>query len=457
MKVLWLCNVALPEIAHQLNMEASNKEGWLSGIAHAVLQNAGQNQVEIAIAFPAPRELCDETGTCNAVVKICDVPVQCYGFYEDIGKAEQYDISLEQEMEKIFKMAEADILHCFGTEYPHTLAACKVFPDRDKILVGLQGLCSLLAEAYFANLPESVIRSKTFRDILRQDSLLQQQEKFRKRGQNEQKIVALAGNITGRTLWDRTESAKWNPSARYFRMNENLRKEFYGPVWSKDKCIPHSIFLSQGDYPLKGLHYMLLALPGILEKYPDAKVYVAGNSLVAYETWKDKLKISAYGKYLRRLISKYHLEDKVVHLGRLNAVEMRDRYLQSHLFVCCSSLENSPNSLGEAMILGLPCVAANVGGIPSLFEGGKDGIAYPGFGSDINNGCDFKITNDTELKNIAKRLENAVVEMWSDEAKMLEYCKNARNHARKTHDNGENFAKMMEIYAKIQNGEAGDS
>lgn len=343
MKILWICNVALPEIARKLNMEASNKEGWLSGIAHAVLENRTGEQVEIMIAFPVPEELCDDSGICSVTVDICNVPVKCFGFYEDIANAEKYDENLENELKVVFELAEPDILHCFGTEYPHTLAACKVFPRKDKILVGLQGLCSLLAEAYFANLPEKVIHSRTLRDILRKDSLLQQQEKFRQRGRNEQQIVAIAGNITGRTAWDRRESAKWNDKANYFVLNENLRSEFYGPVWQKENCIPHSIFLSQGDYPLKGLHYMLLALPDILKEYPDAVVYVAGNSLVAYDTWKEKIKISAYGKYLRKLIKTHGLEGHLVFTGRLNAEEMRDRYLKSNLFVCCSSLENSPN------------------------------------------------------------------------------------------------------------------
>ena len=450
MKVLWICNMAIPEIARQLNMEVSNKEGWLSGIAHAVMENKGDYPIEIMIAFPAPAELCEEeTGICSRVVEIDGVPVKCFGFYEDTAKAESYDKKLESEMRAIFDLAQPELVHCFGTEYPHTLAACRVFPRKERILVGLQGLCSLLAEAYLANLPENIVRSKTLRDILRKDSLLQQQEKFRLRGENEKKVVALAGNITGRTDWDRRESTKWNPEAEYFKLNENLRGEFYGPVWKQENCIPHSIFLSQGDYPLKGLHYMLLALPTILEKYSDTKVYVAGNSLVAYDTLKEKLKISGYGKYLRGIMEQYKIKEQVIFLGKLTAEQMRDRYLASNLFVCCSSLENSPNSLGEAMLLGMPCVAANVGGIPSIFTGGEDGITYEGFGIKENNGCNSEKACDSELENISKRLAYAVLEMWSNEDKMQAYCRNARNHARKTHDKEANFAEMMGVYAKI--------
>ena len=35
MKVLWVCNIMLPVIAEALHKEASNKEGWLSGLWHS--------------------------------------------------------------------------------------------------------------------------------------------------------------------------------------------------------------------------------------------------------------------------------------------------------------------------------------------------------------------------------------------------------------------------------------
>ena len=253
---------------------------------------------------------------------------------------------------------------------------CRIFPRKDRLLLGIQGLCAVYAECYYADLPDRVIRSVTLRDWLKGDSLRRQQEKFALRGRMEREAVELAGNLTGRTRWDRMHTERWNPAACYHMMNESLRKEFYGPVWDAGRCEPYSIFLSQGDYPIKGLHYMLSALPAILRAYPQTKVYVAGNSLVAYGTLKQKLKISAYGKYLRSLLKNKGLEERVTFLGKLDAAQMRDRYLKSSLFVCCSSVENSPNSLGEAMLLGVPCVSADVGGISSIFTGDVDGILY---------------------------------------------------------------------------------
>ena len=455
MKVLWLCNIMLPMIAEHFHKEASNKEGWLSGLVDVVLSRKQENGIELAIAFPAPQELLQENGQ-NAVfraeISSRGQTFAAYGFLEDTVHPEHYDIGLEGRMEQVLQDFQPDLVHCFGTEYPHTLAMCRAFPEKSRLLVGIQGLCAVYANTYFADLPEKVVHSVTFRDWLKRDSIVKQQEKFAKRGEQEIAAIKLAGNVTGRTAWDRHYTREWNPKARYYPMNETLRAHFYEGEWKRENCTPHSIFLSQGDYPIKGLHYMLLALPGIRKVYPDVKVYVAGNSIVKYDTWKDKLKLSAYGKYLRSLMKQEKLWEQVVFLGRLNSQEMKARYLKSHLFVCCSTIENSPNSLGEAMLLGMPCVSANVGGIASIFQDGEDGILYDGYYTEENsfdNKCYFEKISISCLQNNAKALEKAVLEIWSDEVKMNEFCKNARKHAKKTHDGERNYQKMTEIYAAI--------
>jgi len=62
MKVLWLCNIMLPIIAEHFHKEASNKEGWLSGLVEVVLARRQENGIELAIAFPAPEELLQGNG-----------------------------------------------------------------------------------------------------------------------------------------------------------------------------------------------------------------------------------------------------------------------------------------------------------------------------------------------------------------------------------------------------------
>jgi glycosyltransferase involved in cell wall biosynthesis len=136
---------------------------------------------------------------------------------------------------------------------------------------------------------------------------------------------------------------------------------------------------------------------------------------------------------------------------------MRDRYLSSALFVCPSTIENSPNSLGEAMLLGMPCISADVGGVRSIFTDGEDGILYPGYVT-VENGFDRKYlgadqrTNaKTALADNSKALAHAVISMWDATDKQQFFCENAANHAAKNHNREENYRRMLEIYADIKN------
>lgn len=444
MRILWVCNIMLPMVARYLNKEENNKEGWLTGLADMILKNRSDNQIELAVAFPAQQGLCE---------KSIQVPVKygseeesgvltCYGFLEDTAHPECYSKELEVRLQEIIQDFEPDVVHCFGTEYPHTLAATRVCP-REKILIGIQGLCKLYAQRYLADLPERVIRRVTFRDWLKKDSIAMQHEKFILRGEHEVEAILNAGHVTGRTWIDKEFSTGVNPQVQYHFMNETLRSHFYEGRWQLKECRKHSIFLSQGDYPIKGLHYMLKAMPDILEQFPDARVYVAGNSIANNSTWKDKIKISSYGKYILELLKEYHLEEKVVFLGKLNAQEMKAQFLKSSLFVCPSVIENSPNSLGEAMLIGMPCVTAQVGGIRSVFSDGVDGIAYPGYGADCYE------TEENKERAQALALAKAVIRMWSDEEQMLLYAASASEHARKTHNGQANYERLVEIYQEI--------
>ena len=56
---------------------------------------------------------------------------------------------------------------------------------------------------------------------------------------------------------------------------------------------------------------------------------------------------------------------------------MAQEYKRAHIFVMPSFLENSPNSLGEAMLVGTPSVVTPVGGILSIIQSEVSSIVFP--------------------------------------------------------------------------------
>lgn len=439
-RVLWICNIMLPAIGQELNLPYSNREGWLSGIFEKVQKK--EAPFELGICFPlGEAELAKIGGStlpgegcCAKRFRIQDV--NCYAFAENLNTPEIYDVQLETDLKAVIDDFGPDLLHIFGTEFPHTLAAVRIFERPSRVLIGIQGLCSEIAKVYMAGLPERVQKSVTFRDVVRRDSICQQQQKFIRRGENEIQALLKCGNITGRTRFDKEGCARINPNARYYPMNETMRPEFYTGKWSLPVCEEHSILLGQGDYPLKGMHFALEALALLIPQYPDAKLYVAGNSILGHDTLKEKLKLPAYGSYLLSLIKKYHLEDRVISLGKLSAEEMKQQFLRSSVFICPSVLENSPNTVGEAQLLGVPVAASMTGGIPDMIEDGKDGLLFPA----------------GDIKKMAEQIEN----LWNrtkDEAGLCfaeHISEGARRKARITHDGEANYLRLLEIYDKIQ-------
>ena len=431
MRVLWICNIMLPVIAKQLGLPGSNREGWLTGIfeqltAENVMEKE-KKQITLGICFPVEEQ--------QEQTELSVKGVDCFGFRENLKKPEYYDAAMESRFREIYEKFRPDIIHIFGTEFPHALAAAKTFKRPERTLIGIQGLCYEIARVYMARLPEKVWNQVTLRDFLKRDSLKQQREKFVLRGENEKEAIRLAGHITGRTRFDREGTAQINPGALYHSMNETMRSSFYTGEWDKSRCERYRIFLGQGDYPLKGFHFLLEAMPEILKHYPQTMLYVAGNSVINHRTLKEKLKLPAYGKYLLSLIRKNHLEDKVVILGRLTEEEMKEQFLKSGVFVCPSILENSPNTMAEAMLLGVPVAAARTGGIPDMLLDGREGILFaPG--------------NPAEL---AKAVE-AVFDDTVDEQglTMAEHISVAgRRRAQMAHDGATNFCRLLEIYEDI--------
>lgn len=363
-RVLWLQNIVIPQIANKLGMEKCNCGGWMATLFSDMSQNGN---IELAVCAPCAANLGKLDG-----VEVCGA--EFYSFYErNINK---YDYDVEKRFIEIIERFQPDMVHIFGTEFPHTLAMVRAFNNPDRTVIHIQGLVSVYAKYYFAYLPYSAIKGRSLRDFVKQDNIIQQKRKFEHRGEFEIESIKRVAHVMGRTDWDRACCRIIHPNIKYHYVQEMMREEFYDGKWSYKYCEKHSIFMSQGEYPIKGLHLALEAIYILKCNYPDIRLYIAGSDIIHYKGIKQKIRKTYYAKYIMKLIKKWDLENQIIFLGALNAREMKKRYMASHVFISPSSIENSPNSIAEAMLLGVPIIASDVGGVSSLIKHRENGFLY---------------------------------------------------------------------------------
>lgn len=64
-------------------------------------------------------------------------------------------------------------------------------------------------------------------------------------------------------------------------------------------------------------------------------------------------------------------------LGTLSAEDLAVQLAEADIYVHTAYIDNSPNSLCEAQIIGIPVITTYVGGIPSLVKNYETGILIP--------------------------------------------------------------------------------
>lgn len=410
MKVLWLTNVPLSKVKSQISSNTIQTGGWLDGISAELLK---QKDIDFLSIFPfnTTEILRGEIDKINYLA----FPINC-------------NFEMQKEtFKQVIDEFKPDLIHIFGTEFNHTLnmlQVCEQMLLLEKTIVSIQGLMSIYAKHYEAGLPNKIVKKSTVRDFIKRDNIKQQKKKYAKRGESEIQALKICRNVIGRTDWDRACVSQINPNITYYHCNETLRNAFYEDRWQYGACEKHSIFVSQCNYPIKGFHMLLQAMPLIIKEYPDAKIYTTGKNLLDL-TWKDKLKLSAYQKYIIDLIRKNKLENRVKFLGMLNENKMKNAYLKANCFVSCSSIENSPNSVGEAMLLGVPTISSDVGGVKNMLTHNEEGFVYP---------------FDEEYM-----LAYYVCEVFKSK-ECQEMTNRAVEHATKTHNKQLNVETLIKIY-----------
>lgn len=412
MKLLWLCNMIPGKVKEKISGKQVSGGLWVD---HVLSDLRKQQDLTIHILCPGSGVRGELDGKCS------------YASFQN-GLPHEYRAEQEAVFSKELADFQPDVIHIWGTEYAHTLAMMKSVQTAgllDRTVISIQGLCSIYADHYAEGVPYEVRREYTFRDAVRQDNIIQQQKKFVLRGENEIAALKMARHVIGRTDWDKACTAQINPEAKYHFCNETLREPFYEGQWSYENCRKHRIFASSCVYPVKGFHYLLKAFAEVVKYYPDATLAVPGKSFLKM----DKLHRTSYQKYLSKLAMDAGIAERIEFLGSLSAEEMKQQYRMANVFVLPSTIENSPNSLGEAMLLGVPCVSAHVGGAANLMTHGEEGFLYQ--------------------STAPYMLAYYIQQVFAMEAAAEALGAQAHSHAAKTHDPEKNLQDLLTIYREL--------
>ncbi|WP_321326662.1 glycosyltransferase family 4 protein [uncultured Parasphingorhabdus sp.] len=358
--VLWTSNIVLPAVAARLGVPETPFGGWLSVTTRRLAQVEG---LRLGVAMRAP---------VKNLQHVRQDGIDYYAIPQSKGNS--YDIG-QADCDRVLSDFAPDILHVEGTEMAYTRRFLSSWSGRR--LISLQGVINGYKPYQFGHLSAGDFLNLRHPQhmIVGLALLANNLVKFLPRLRGERETIAMADHILGRTIWDRAQANWLNPEAQYHHCPRILRDPFYEKRWSRTDCEPFSIFVGNGASALKGVHFAVRALAQVHHKFPDAKLYIAGRNPWSLSRLSAQ-RLVGYSVYLMDLISDLGLRDHVVFTGQLDAEQMAERMRRSHVVVLSSLIENSPNTLAEAMLMGVPAVPSYVGGVPSMAQDEKEVLYY---------------------------------------------------------------------------------
>lgn len=234
-----------------------------------------------------------------------------------------------------------DLIHIHGSENQF-LVACAPF-DIPKVL-SVQGIIS----EYYKIIPET-ISYRRFYWLLA--------------GYYERRYCRDLPHFMCRTHWDTAWVKRQNPQATVHQVWEIIRPGFFSI--NDDFSANTNLLYVGGVERIKGFNELLTALSLVKDKYPLTKLIILGT--------KPK-----NDNQIRQLIHKLRLNNVATtdldFRGMQDAKGLLNAYRESFCLVHPSYIDNSPNSVCEAQIAGLPVVASDVGGVSSLIKHSQTGL-----------------------------------------------------------------------------------
>jgi len=152
----------------------------------------------------------------------------------------------------------------------------------------------------------------------------------------------------------------------------------------------------------KGSHTIVRAMPKILKKIPNAKLYLIGP--IGEESQKKK--IDDY-------INKNKLEKNIKFLGKMPHQQVLDFMQKVEVITIPEQWEIAwPIALTEAMAVAKPTVSSNIGGIPDFIDIGENGfLAEPRNSDDFANKIIWLLKNKGKAKAMGLKARKDILKI----------------------------------------------
>lgn len=357
MKVLWFSNT--PANADEyLNKELKGTGGWLKSLDREM-----QGKVDLHVAF-----YVDFPQEDFKFIKTHYYPINKFNNKLDKMKIRLLNIEIkEKDTEKylaVVNTVKPDLIHIHGTEYPFISIIGKI---NIPVIVSIQGNLTVYQHKFYSGVESKYSSMKSndslIKNIFYPTTFKKSFKAFIKRSKIEQKYLNKCKYVLGRTDWDKRITRILAPESKYFHSDEILRDGFYHNKWKNPENKDFVIFTTNGNNVYKGFETICESLFLLNKLGKKVKWKIAGIN-------ENDLIVKVVKKKLKNKYPQQNLEL----LGNLSESELIDYLLKSNIYVMPSHIENSPNNLCEAMILGMPCIATYVGGTGSLMNDREEGI-----------------------------------------------------------------------------------
>lgn len=356
MRILWFTNT--PSLYKKDGKHEYNGGGWIESLQSIV---TASKDIELAIAFKHP----------DSVFKVIEDDVVYYPVNQSqsvIKKVQdKFFVKRKNENElniynRIINDFQPDLIHVFGSESNFGLIGEEL---NIPIVLHVQGIINPYLNAWFPpSFSYASLVSMYGFNFLKSLKIFSEYYSFIHNAKQERKIMKVIPNYMGRTKWDKSVVSLMSPNSKYYYCSEILRPVFYNQKTWQVKQRKKVIITSTISSPFYKGYDLILKSAKILFNQTDLLFEWNIYGFNSFEHIEKHLKIKS---------KDYSIQVK----GVINAPQLVEALLDSDLFVHPSYIDNSPNSICEAQILGLPIISTNVGGISSLIKSEYNGILIP--------------------------------------------------------------------------------